>query len=253
VTSLFALVLFALAPEGTGGDGAPVREEPDEYGPFFEDDPPGDTTYPSVARKKKTPFLSVAGGGFCFVEDSRCKASLLVSAEVAAGMRVPASDKGPDMPYAHFGFRGGFVVRPLMLRRKPWHPWGVGLVGSWTRGTGAVTVEGDFQSQEVDETTRTDAWRVAMVNQLWLSQKPHAFHIDGAIGVVRSPVLTSDTWLFGTHAEVAFGFGGWGSVYAAGDFLDRDARVVFGLRAHGIAAGPIVAMALAGLAIGGAL
>jgi hypothetical protein len=253
VTSLLALVLLSLEPSAAEGDGAPVREEKREYGPFFEDDPPGDTSFPSVARKTKAPFFSVGGGAFCFVEDSHCKASLLVSAEVAAGMREPASDKGPDMPYAHFGFRGGLVVRPLMFSRRAWHPWGVGLVGSWTRGTGAVTVEGDFQSTEVDETSRTDAWRIAMVNQIWLSQKPHAFHIDGAIGVVRSPVLTSDTWLYGSHAEIAFGFGGWGSVYAGGDFLDRDARVVFGVRAHGIAAGPIVAMALAGLAIGGAL
>lgn len=252
MTSLLALVLFAMAPTGGGDDGAPVREK-SEYGPFFEDDPPGDTSFASAPRKTKAPFFSVGGGSFCFVEDSRCKASLLVSAEVGAGMRVPASDQGPDMPYAHFGFRGGFVVRPLQISRRSWHPWGIGLVGSWTRGTGAVTVKGDFQNQEVEESTRTDAWRVAMVNQLWLSQKPHAFHVDGTIGVVRSPVLTSDTWLFGTHAEVAFGFGGWGSVYAAGDFLDRDARVVFGVRAHGIAAGPIIAMALAGLAIGGAL
>ena len=38
-----------------------------------------------------------------------------------------------------------------------------------------------------------------------------------------------------------------------GDFLTEDTRLVMGFRGHGFAAGPIVAMALAGLAIGGAL
>lgn len=250
MTPFLALALFVAAPDAPA-DGSNAL--PKDYGPFFEDDAPSDTSFAAKGRKTKYPVLSVRDGALCFVEDSWCKASLIATGEVAAGMRAPASDQGPDMPYAHFGFRGGFAIRPLMLTRRPWHAWGVGVVGSWTRGTGAVTVAGGLDDQEIAETDRTDAWRVALLNQLWLSKKPHAFHIDGAIGVVRSPVLTSGTSLFGTHAEVAFGFGGLGSVFAGGDFLDRDTRVVFGVRAHGIAAGPVIAMVLAGLALGGAL
>lgn len=224
-----------------------------EYGPFFEGEAVSDTRYISRGRKRKTPVLSVGNGTFCFVEGSHCKSSLLISGDVAAGMRIPASNKGPDIPYAHWGFRGGLTVRPIMFNRRAWHAWGIGLVGSWTRGTGSVTVESTTDAQEQASTDRTDAWRIALLNQLWLSKKPHALHLDFAIGTVRSQVLTSDTSLYGSHAEVGFGWGGWGAVYAGADFLDRDTRVVFGFRAHGVAAGPIVAAALLGLALGGAL
>jgi hypothetical protein len=169
-------------------------------------------------------------------------------------MRLPASDQGPDMPYAMFTFRGGLSIRPLMLgKRRDWHPWGLGAVGSWSRGTGSVTVKGDFENQEVEETKRTDSVRFGVVNQLWLSKKPYALHLDFTMGGVRSEILTSGTALWGTHAEFAVGWGGWATLFASGDFLDRDTRVVFGFRGHGIAAGPIIAMAIAGLAAGGAL
>lgn len=235
------------SPPGRGDDGA------DEYGPFFEDEPVSDTQWTSQSRRSKYPVLSVGGGTFCFVEGSHCKASLLVSGEVAAGLRIPASNKGPDIPYAHWGVRGGLTVRPIMFNRRAWHPWGVGVVGSWTRGTGSVTIESTGDAQEQSSTDRTDAWRVAMLNQLWLSRKPHALHLDFAIGVVRSQVLTSNTSLYGSHAEIGFGWGGWGAVYGGADFLDRDTRVVFGFRAHGVAAAPVVVAALLGLALGGAL
>ncbi len=225
----------------------------EEYGPFFEGEPASESKWISRSRKRKTPVLSVGNGTFCFVEGSHCKSSLLISGDVAAGMRIPASNKGPDIPYAHWGFRGGLTVRPIMFNRRAWHAWGVGIVGSWTRGTGSVTVESSTDSQEQASTARTDAWRVALLNQLWLSQKPHAMHLDFAIGTVRSQVLTTEASLYGSHAEVGFGWGGWGAVYAGADFLDRDTRVVFGFRAHGVAAGPIIAAALLGLALGGAL
>lgn len=233
---------------------AKAEDEDGEYGPFFQAEAPSDTAFASQPRKGgKAPRLSVGKGAFCFVDGSHCKASLLADATVAAGLRAPASNKGPDMPYAHFGFRGGLVIRPLMFKRKPWHPWGVGLVGSWTLGTGSVTAESTTEGTEQSETERTPATRIALVNQLWLNQKTHAPHIDFTLGGVRSPVLTEGIALIGTHAEVAFGWGGWGAVYAAGDFLDRDTRISFGFRGHAIAAGPLVALAILGAALGGAL
>lgn len=232
---------------------AKLADEDDDYGPFFEADAPSDTRFPSQGRKGEVPLLSVGKGAFCFVDGTRCKVSLLADASVAAGLRAPASNKGPDMPYAHYGFRGGLVMRPLMFKRKAWHPWGLGVVGSWSQGTGAVTVESTTDDLAKAESDRPPAVRVALVNQLWLSQRPHAAHIDFTIGGVRSPVLTSGIPLIGTHAEVAFGWGGWGAVFASGDFLDQDTRVGFGLRAHGIAAAPLVALAILGAALGGAL
>jgi len=101
--------------------------------------------------------------------------------------------------------------------------------------------------------TRTDATRIALHNQIWLSKKAHGFHLDLSAGVVRSAVLDSGRSLWGTHAEIGVGIGGWATLFAGGDFLDRDARVMLGMRAHGIGAGPLIALALAGMAIGGAL
>lgn len=244
----------ASTPEAADSPGGvSAAGEDGDYGPFFMGDAPSDTEFATKPRKGKAPLLSVGQGAFCFVDDTHCKTSLLVDATVAAGLRAPASHKGPDMPYAHFGFRGGLVMRPLMFKRKAWHPWGVGVVGGWTLGTGAVVVQSGDGGVEKSDTERTPAVRVGLVNQLWLSQRPHAMHIDFTLGGVRSPVLTSGVSLIGTHAEVAFGWGGWGALYAAGDFLDRDTRISFGFRAHGIAAGPLVALAILGAALGGAL
>ena len=241
------------APAGEDIEAADRKPKKEDYGPFFEKEAPSDTSHASAARKKRTPVLSVGNGAFCFVEGTYCKVSLIATAGVAAGMRIPKSDEGPDMPYAHFQFRGGLVMRPLMFKRRDWHPWGLGAVASWSRGTGAVTVKGDTESLEVSDTDRTDSLRIAMLNQLWLSKKQHAFHIDLEMGAVQSEILTSGSALWGTHAEVGFNWGGWGGMFAGGDFLDRDTRIYFGFRGHGIAAGPIIAMALTGLALGGAL
>ncbi len=261
MTHLLASLLFVATPQAEA-DAAPsadndvVAEEAEEdgdYGPFFEPDAPSDATFATEGRRRKTPVLSVGNGAFCFVDGSHCKVSLLVDATVAAGMRIPASNKGPDMPYAHYGFRGGLVLRPIMFRRRAWHPWGIGVVGSWTMGTGAVVVESTNDGVDQGSTEQTPATRFALVNQLWLTQKPHAPHLDFTLGVVRSPVLTSGVPLIGTHAEFAFGWGGWGAVYGAADFLDRDTRVSLGIRAHGVASAPIIALAILGMALGGAL
>jgi hypothetical protein len=241
----------ATAPE----DGTPRKRNPDEYGPFFEAEPPSDTAHPAALEPQpKKPLLSVGKGAFCFVDGSWCRTSLLISAGVAVGLRAPASNAGPDVPYGQFSVHGGVVVRPLMLAgRRSWHPWGLGLVGSWSRGTGSVTVQGNAENQEVRGTVRTDATRVAVLNQIWLSKKAHGIHLDLSVGTVRSQVLTSGVALWGTHAEVGFGFGGWATLFAGGDFLDRDSRVTLGVRAHGIAAAPLIALAIAGMALGGAL
>jgi hypothetical protein len=252
-TSLWASSVTEAQVEPT--DDADIREATpqDEYGPFFEGPAPSDSAFPTQARRTRFPVLSVGQGRLCFVEGSHCKVSVILDAAVGAGMRIPASDEGPDIPYAQFTFRGGLAIRPLMLGRRDWHPWGVGVVGSWSRGTGAVTVRGNFENQEVAQTQSTDAVRIAALNQLWLGKKPYALHLDFSMGAVRSPVMTSGIPLWGTHAEAAIGWGGWAALFASGDFLDRDTRVVFGFRGHGIAAGPVIAMALAGLALGGAL
>ncbi len=227
-----------------------------EYGPFFEDEAPSDVQYLGQPRPGRLPVLSVGEGALCFVEGTYCRASMILSADIGAGIRAPASDEGPDIPYAQFTFRGGFTIRPFMLsqsRPRAWHAWGLGLVSSWSKGTGSVTIRGDAQNQEEESTDSTTVFRVAALNQLWLSKRNHATHLDFTLGGARSDILTSGVKLWGTHAELAMGFGGWGGMFFSGDFLDRDTRVVIGFRGHGIAAGPIVAMALAGLAMGGAL
>lgn len=242
---------LAWAPETT--DGTPRKRNPGEYGPFFEDEAPSDVQHPAAMQRGRKPMLSVGNGAFCFVGGSWCRATLLISAGVAAGMRVPASNAGPDVPYSQFGVHGGLVVRPMMYAGRKWSPWGLGVVGSWARGTGSVTVRGSSDDTEVGESRRTDSTRVAVLNELWLSKKPHGVHLDLSIGAVRSAVLDTGTALWGTHAEVGLGIGGWATLFAGADFLDRDARVMIGMRAHGIASGPIIALALAGMALGGAL
>lgn len=232
---------------------APGAKKKGEFGPFFEGEPASDTAHASKLEKKKTPLLSVGQGGFCFLDGSYCRASLLISAGVGAGLRLPASNAGPDVPYSQFNVHGGIVVRPLMLAGRDWHPWGLGLVGSWSIGTGSVTVQGNAMDQEVNSTVRTTSTRIAVLNQLWLMKRPHGLHLDITLGALRSQVLTSDYKLWGTHAEVGLGIGGWATIFAGADFLDRDTRLIMGVRAHGILSGPIIALALAGMAIGGAL
>ena len=256
--SLLVAAVLASPPASAGvdsGDAAPedlslVAPQP-EHGPFFVEEPVSDTRFATDPRAgRKTPRLSVGDGAFCFVDGSHCKASLILTADVGLGIRA-AADAGPDIPYAQFMFRGGLVARPLAWSRRAWHPWGLGVIGSWSRGTGSVTLSGE--SREPVSTNRTDAWRVGVHNQIWFSQKQHGIHLDFTLGGVRSEVLTSGTPLWGSHAEVGVGWGGWLGLFASGDFLDRDTRVVFGLRGHSLAAAPIIALALAGMALGGAM
>jgi len=264
--SLSAIALSSLLAASSPADSADETdlveadedEDDDEYGPFFEEEAPSDLEYLGQPTPRKHPVLSVGDGAFCFVEGTYCKASMILSADVGAGIRAPASDEGPDLPYAQFTFRGGFAIRPAMIRpnrdkRKAWGAWGLGVVSSWSKGTGSVTVRGSGQSLTEEETNSTTVFRIAAINQIWLSKRKHATHLDFAFGGAHSDVLTSGVRLWGTHAEVGMGFGGWGGMFLSGDFLDRDTRVVLGFRGHGIAAAPIIAMALVGLAAGGAL
>jgi hypothetical protein len=90
-----------------------------------------------------------------------------------------------------------------------------------------------------------------LINQIWLAEKRNALHLDFTLGGVNSSVLDAPGRYWGTHAEVAVGFGGWGGLYAAGDFLDQDMRVFFGLRGHGIATAPLIGLIVLGLVAGG--
>jgi hypothetical protein len=222
----------------------------DVYGPFYVAPPPSDSSPPSGVRGA-VPVLAVGRGAFCFVEDAGCRVALLASVEVAGGVNILGGSNGPDMPYAHYGGRAGIAVRPLQWARARYHPWGLGFVASWSRGRGSYR-----QGDSVEDQDRTDTLRLALLNQIWMQDKAHAFHVDFTLGAARSDVLDRNGRnfeLWGTALEVAAGFGGWGALYAGADFLDRDTRFVFGARIHGIAGLPLVGLVLAGLAAGGAL
>jgi len=181
---------------------------------------------------------------------------MIVSADVAAGINAIAGDRGVQLPMTQFSVRGGFTVRPVTLLRKRWHPWSVGLVGSFVRSSGTVasssSTVGDANPELVN-VAQTSGARFALLNQVWLSQKRHALHLDFSLGIVRSAVLTTPEQYIGTHADIAVGVGGWGALFVAGDFLDSDTRLAFGFRGHGIAAAPVATLVLLGLLAGGAL
>ncbi len=246
-------------PRGQGQDtgAAPRRGEiPPEYGPAYEPEPPSDTMSVSDRRRESPPFLSLGSGTFCFVEAAACRSALIASADVGAGINAIAGDRGVDLPMTQFSFRGGFTVRPVTLLRKRWHPWSVGVVGSYVRSSGTVASSSSTigsANPELVDVAFTNGTRVALLNQVWLSQKRHAFHLDFSLGVVRSTVLNSTDRFFGTHADVALGVGGWGALFVAADFLDRDTRLAFGFRGHGIAAAPVATLIALGLLAGGAL
>ena len=253
---------------GEGTDPAPAPqpvkkpkptgfEEPEDFGPFYEPEPASEVVFPGDARRpdRDKPFASVGGGVFCFVEDSVCGASLIADADVGVGLNIINSDRGLDVPYTQFRVRGGVTLRPLRLgKHKRWHPWGVGAVASWSLASGSITANTRNASEtlvEVNETEPIRSWRIGLVNQVWLSQKRNALHLDFTLGGVNSTVLDAKNRYWGTHAEVALGFGGWGGLYMAGDFLDQDTRVFFGMRGHGIATGPLIALIVLGLVAGG--
>ena len=248
---------FSSAAPTEETSGPPVRGEiPPEYGPAYEAEPPSDTSASSDRRPERPPFLSLGSGAFCFVEAAACRSALIASADVGAGMNAIAGDRGVDLPMTQFSFRGGFTVRPVSLLRKRWHPWSVGLVGAYVRSSGTVASSSSTigsANPDLVDVAFTNGTRVALLNQVWLSQKRHAFHLDFSLGVVRSTVLNSTDRFIGTHADVAVGVGGWGALFVAADFLDRDTRLAFGFRGHGIAAAPVATLVALGLLAGGAL
>ena len=132
------------------------------------------------------------------------------------------------------------------MRKDSWHPWGIGLVGSWSRGTGAPSKETAVVSPH------TDTWRVSVVNQMWLSKKRNGFHLDLDLGLIRSTVLDGKGQFFGTNVSISANWGGWGGIFMSGDLLDHDTRVVFGFRGHGLATAPAIGLILLGLLAGGA-
>ncbi len=231
---------------GTAPAPSAARKPAPEHGPFFAGEPVSDTAFPAGPKPGDPPRFSVGRGAFCFVDDSFCKSSLILTADVGIGVNVITGPGGTDRPYAQYQFRGGLVIKPMMPRGG-WHPWGIGLVGAWSRGTGQPSSNPDKASPH------TDAWRVALVNQLWLSKKRHGFHLDLDLGLVRSNVRASEGKYFGTHAALSANFGGIGGLFIASDLLEHDTRVVFGFRGHGVAAAPLIGLVLLGLLAGGAL
>jgi hypothetical protein len=230
--------------------------EPEDFGPFYEPEPVSEVRFPgdAVRPDRKHPFASVSGGAFCFVEDSACKAALIADADVGVGLNIITSDRGLDVPYTQLRVRGGLTLRPIVLAKHRWHAWGVGLVGSWSLASGSITATNRDPSDPnvgVAETDPIQTYRVGLINQLWLSQKRNALHLDFTLGAANSSVLDYEGRYWGTTAEVALGFGGWGGLYMAGDFFDSDTRVVLGLRGHAIATGPMIALILLGLVAGG--
>ncbi len=224
----------------------PPAKIPPEHGPFFAGEPASDTAFVNGLRPDDPPRFSVGRGAFCFVDDSKCRASLVLTADIGVGVNLVGGNRLPDLPYAHYNFRGGIVFKPLM-RRGGWHPWGVGLVGSWSRGTGPPETETTLRAPH------TDAWRILIVNQLWMSKRRNGFHLDLDAGLVRSPVIGSVNPYFGTSAGLSANWGGWGGIFMHGDFLDKDSRIVFGFRGHGMAVAPVIGLVLLGLLAGGAL
>lgn len=235
-----------VAPPGP----APVaaRKPPPEHGPFFAGEPASDTAFPNGPRATDPPRFSLGRGAFCFVDDSACKSALILTADVAIGVNIVSRPTRLDVPYAQYNFRGGVVFKPMLQRREGgWHPWGVGLVGSWSRGTASPTSQSALVSEH------TDAWRIILVNQLWLSKKRNGFHLDLDLGVVKSNVLGSKNKYYGTHAALSANWGGLGGLFLAADALDSDARIVFGFRGNGVAVAPVIGLVLLGLLAGGAL
>lgn len=247
--SFVVTLLLGFAAPMTGGRASAAEGM---YGPFFEAEAPSDASYSTTRRPSRTPVLAVGNGAFCFVEGTYCRTAWMASAAIETGLRVPAGDLGPELPFSQATFRGGLAFRPMMFRGRDWHPWGVGVIGSWSRGTGAATLGSAPANSQLVETDHTDSTRVALVNQLWLSRKAYAMHLDVALGGVRSPILTSESTGWGVHAELAFAWDGWIGLQAVGDFLEDDTRVTIGLRGHALVAGPILALTMLGLALGGA-
>lgn len=242
----------AAVPTEADEEIATLPEQPNSVGPFYGPADQEEIEHAIEPVGGDKPFGSVADGAFCFVESSRCRTSLILWADVGAGFNAIQGDEGFDVPYTQVRLGGGYVVRPLYLARRQWHPWGLGLTGSWSLGSGSVLPGGSTGGEFIERDLIT-AIRIGALNQIWLSQKRHALHADITLGVVNSTVFKAAEGRFwGTNAEFGLGFGGWGGVFVNADFLDQDTRVIFGFKGHAIAAAPVVGLILAGLAAGGA-
>lgn len=256
-------VLVGDAP-GASDDIGPVHQgnKDHDFGPFYEAEPVTELEHPSQVREAY-PFFSVGKGAFCFVEDSNCRSALLVGADISAGLNVISGDGGFDVPLTQYRILGGVSLRPMYLARHKWHPWGLGATFDWSRASGPVAA-GEVLDGEVlanEDRKHITAIRIGLLNQIWLSQKKNALHVDIKVGTIQSSVLNypgpegctnpNGRCYWGTTAEVGLGFGGWGTLYLAGDFLDQDTRVFVGFRVHGIAAAPVAGLAVAGYAAGG--
>jgi hypothetical protein len=225
------------------------REVDGAIRPFYAMESPAETRF-ALDRRSSLPPLSVAKGRFCFIEDSFCRSAMIFTGDVGVGVNALSGRGGLDLPFTQARISFGATVRPFILAKKQWHPWGVGLVGSWSIASGSIL---GIEDERVTERDANDSWRIDFVNQAWLSQKRNALHLDFAMGAVNSPVYKSTSGRFwGTHAEVGLGFGGWAGLFLSADFLDQDTRVVFGMKGHGLAAAPIVGLVILGLVAGGA-
>lgn len=242
----------AALPSEADTEIASLPEQPNSVGPFYGPPEQDEIEHAIEPVGGDRPFGSVADGAFCFVESSACQTSLIWWADVAAGFNAIQGDEGFDVPYTQVRLGGGYVVRPMFLARRHWHPWGLGITGSWSLGSGSVIPGGSTGGEFIERDLITAA-RFGILNQIWLSQKRHALHADITLGVVNSSVFKAAEGRFwGTNAEFGLGFGGWGGIFVNADFLDQDTRVVFGFKGHAIAAAPVVGLILAGLAAGGA-
>src|SRR5690606_29155834 len=138
-------------------EAEPVKwEEPEDFGPIYEPEPVSEVKFPGDARRPdhNKPFGSGGGGVRCFVEDSVCGASLIADADVGVGLNVITSDRGFDVPYTQFRVRGGITLRPLRLsKQKRWHPWGVGMVASWSLGSGSITATSRDPTEALTDVT----------------------------------------------------------------------------------------------------
>ncbi len=248
------------AAEGDEQAGQDLEGEADapegEFGPFYEGEPDSEVHWPTPKVRPGQPLLGVGGGAFCFGEDAGCKASLLADFDFGVGMNIVGSDRGIDVAYTQWRVRGGFTVRPFQLARERFHPWGVGLTVSYSQGSPQIATGRGSSSDpfaDVEETGTLEGLRISMIHQIWLSQRRNALHVDLSVGGVQTTVFDAQGRFWGTHAEVAVGWGPWASFFGSADFLDRDLRAVFGFRTHAMVGAPVFGLLVLGLLAGGAL
>ena len=241
----------------------------EKFGLFFEAEPYSELQFPSHLWPKKTspnyPLFSLKKGTFCWLEDARCDFALILDADIGAGVNVVRFTRGFDLPHSQWRVRAGWsthLMRVANRSARDWHPWGLGLVGSWSvgsptlvvgRSVGKDGVVGKDSDGKTIELSPIQSWRIGVVNQIWLQNRNFSPHLDLTVGTIYSSILDFPGRFWGSHVEVAYAWGGWGGFFLAADFLDRDTRFLGGFRAHGIAALPISALLVMGVAAAGGL